>query len=316
MPTAAELRNALQETIGRAVVGQQQVVDGLFLAVLVGGHVLLEGVPGTAKTLMARCLAASLDARFTRVQFTPDLLPSDIIGTNIFRADSATFEFRQGPIFTDTLLADEVNRAPAKTQAALLEAMEERQVTSDGRRMPLGQRFLVVATQNPIEYEGTYPLPEAQLDRFLLKLEVSPPAGDAEAEMLRRFDRGFDPRDLERAGVAAVIDLAGLEAARAEVHAVQVSDAIVGYIGQLVTATRMSPDLTLGASPRGSIALLLGGKAMAALRGRDYVVPEDVKDICIPALRHRLMRRPEAEIQGVTEVAAVERAINRVPVPR
>ncbi len=200
MPTAAELRNALQETIGRAVVGQQQVVDGLFLAVLVGGHVLLEGVPGTAKTLMARCLAASLDARFTRVQFTPDLLPSDIIGTNIFRADSASFEFRPGPIFTDTLLADEVNRAPAKTQAALLEAMEERQVTSDGRRMPLGERFLVVATQNPIEYEGTYPLPEAQLDRFLLKLEVSPPAGDAEAEMLRRFDRGFDPRDLDAGG--------------------------------------------------------------------------------------------------------------------
>jgi MoxR-like ATPase len=316
MATAAALRNALQEAIGRAVVGQQQVIDGLFLAVLVGGHVLLEGVPGTAKTLMARCLAATLDARFSRVQFTPDLLPSDIIGTNVYRADSASFEFRPGPIFTDTLLADEINRAPAKTQAALLEAMEERQVTSDGRRMPLGGRFLVVATQNPIEYEGTYPLPEAQLDRFLLKLEVTVPPGDAEAEMLRRFDRGFDPHDLERAGVTVVIDQAALEAARREVAAVTVSEAIVAYIGQLIGATRMSPDLALGASPRGAIALLLGGKAMAALRGRAYVTPEDVKDICVPALRHRLIRRPEAEIQGVTEVGAVERAVSRVPVPR
>jgi MoxR-like ATPase len=316
MPSAAELRSRLQETIGRAVVGQQQVVDGLLLAVLVGGHVLLEGVPGTAKTLMARCLAACLDARFTRVQFTPDLLPSDIVGTSVYRAQSGTFEFRPGPIFTDTLLADEINRAPAKTQAALLEAMEERQVTSDGTRRPLGGRFLVVATQNPIEYEGTYPLPEAQLDRFLLKLEVGVPAADAEAEMLRRFDSGFDPHDLQRAGIGVVIDDPGLAAARAEVRAVQVSDAVVGYIGQIVAATRMSPDLTLGASPRGAIALLKGGKAMAALRGRGYVLPEDVKDICIPALRHRLIRRPEAEIQGITEVAAVERAVNRVPVPR
>ncbi len=316
MATAAELRNALQETIGRAVVGQQQVIDGLFLAVLAGGHVLLEGVPGTAKTLMARCLAAVLDARFTRVQFTPDLLPSDIIGTSVYRAGSASFEFRHGPIFTDTLLADEINRAPAKTQAALLEAMEERQVTSDGKRMPLGARFLVIATQNPIEYEGTYPLPEAQLDRFLLKLEVPLPPGNAEAEMLRRFDRGFDPHDLERAGIRVVIDGERLEAARAEVAAVQVSDAVLAYIGQLVTATRTSPDLAMGASPRGSISLLLCGKALAAVRGRGYVLPDDVKDACVPALRHRLIRRPEAEIQGVTEVAAVERAINRVPVPR
>ncbi len=316
MPIAAELRNTLQETIGRAVVGQQQIIDGLFLAVLVGGHVLLEGVPGTAKTLMARCLAACLDARFTRVQFTPDLLPSDIIGTNVYRASSGSFEFRPGPIFTDTLLADEINRAPAKTQAALLEAMEERQVTSDGRRMPLGGRFLVVATQNPVEYEGTYPLPEAQLDRFFLKLEVTVPPAGAEMEMLRRFDRGFDPHDLESAGVGTVVDAPGLAAAQAEVGAVQVSDAVLGYIGQLVGATRASPDLSLGASPRGAIALLLGSKGMAALRGRTYVVPEDVKDISTAALRHRLIRRPEAEIQGIGEVAAVERAVGRVPVPR
>jgi len=316
MPAAADLRTSLQATIGRAVVGQQQVIDGLLLAVLTGGHVLLEGVPGTAKTLMARCLAASMDARFTRIQFTPDLLPSDIIGTSVYRPDSGSFEFRPGPIFTDTLLADEINRAPAKTQAALLEAMEERQVTSDGRTMPLGGRFLVVATQNPVEYEGTYPLPEAQLDRFFLKLEVPIPPPPAEAEMLRRFDRGFDPHDLAAAGIAPVVSEAALVAARAEIAAVAVSDAIVGYIGQIVAATRTSPDLTLGASPRGAIALLQGGKAMAALRARDYVVPEDVKDICVPALRHRLMRRPEAEIQGVSEVSAVERAVNRVPIPR
>jgi MoxR-like ATPase len=316
MPAAVDLRSSFQETIGRAVVGQQQVIDGLLLAVLTGGHVLLEGVPGTAKTLMARCLAAAMDARFTRIQFTPDLLPSDIIGTNVYRPDRGSFEFRPGPIFTDTLLADEINRAPAKTQAALLEAMEECQVTSDGRRMPLGKRFLVVATQNPVEYEGTYPLPEAQLDRFFLKLEVPIPPGDAEAEMLRRFDRGFDPHNLDAAGIFPVVTEAALDAARREIAAVTVSDAIVAYIGQIVTATRSSPELALGASPRGSIALLRGGKAMATLRGRDYVAPEDVKDICIPTLRHRLMRRPEAEILGISEVSAVERAVNRVPVPR
>ncbi len=316
MPAAADLRTSLQETIGRAVVGQQPVIDGLLLAVLTGGHVLLEGVPGTAKTLMARCLAAAMDARFTRVQFTPDLLPSDIIGTSVYRPDSGSFEFRPGPIFTDTLLADEINRAPAKTQAALLEAMEERQVTSDGQRRPLGRRFLVVATQNPVEYEGTYPLPEAQLDRFFLKLEVPIPPGSAEAEMLRRFDHGFDPHDLAAAGIAPVVTEASLDAARSEIAAITVSDAIVAYIGQIVAATRTSPDLALGASPRGAIALLLGGKAMAALRGRDFVAPEDVKDICIPALRHRLIRRPEAEIQGIGEASAVERAVNRVPIPR
>ena len=198
---AADLRRAFHEAIGRAVVGQQQIIDGLLLTVLVGGHVLLEGVPGTAKTLMARCTAAAMDARFTRVQFTPDLLPSDIIGTSVWRADRAQFEFRPGPIFTDTLLADEINRAPAKTQAALLEAMEERQVTSDGETRPLGDRFMVVATQNPVEYEGTYPLPEAQLDRFFFKLGVDTPDQPTEAAMLRRIDAGFDPHDLKAAGI-------------------------------------------------------------------------------------------------------------------
>jgi MoxR-like ATPase len=257
-----------------------------------------------------------LDARFTRIQFTPDLLPSDIVGTSVYRPDSGTFEFRQGPIFTDTLLADEINRAPAKTQSALLEAMEERQVTSDGESRALGDRFLVVATQNPVEYEGTYPLPEAQLDRFFFKLEVNVPEPATEMMMLRRVDSGFNAHDLTAAGVTAIIDAAALAKVRAEVGAVRVSDEVLGYISAIVTATRTSPDLSLGASPRGSIALLLAGKAMAAIQGRDYVVPDDVKDICIPALRHRMIRRPEAEIQGVSEVAAVQRAVGRVPVPR
>ncbi len=314
--SAAELRAAFHGAVGRAVVGQQQAVDGLLLTILVAGHVLLEGVPGTAKTLMARSAAAALDAQFTRLQFTPDLLPSDIIGTSIWRADRAEFEFRKGPIFTDTLLADEINRAPAKTQAALLEAMEERQVTSDGVTRPLGPRFMVVATQNPVEYEGTYPLPEAQLDRFFLKLFVDTPDRAAEAAILRRIDAGFEAHDLGAAGVVPVVDAAALVQARAEVAAARISDEVIGYITAIVAATRSSPDLSLGASPRGAIALLRGAKAMACLQGRDFVIPEDVKDVCVPALRHRLVRRPEAELQGVDEVAAVQRALARVPVPR
>ena len=314
--TTADLRDAFHGAVGRAVVGQRQAIDGLLLTILVGGHVLIEGVPGTAKTLMARCAAAAIDARFIRLQFTPDLLPSDIIGTSVWRADSAQFEFRAGPIFTDTLLADEVNRAPAKTQAALLEAMEERQVTSDGTTRPLGDRFMVVATQNPVEYEGTYPLPEAQLDRFFFKIAVDTPDQQTEAAMLRRIDAGFDPHDLVAAGISPVIDAAALAAARAEVLSVRVTDEVVAYITAIVAATRTSPDVSLGASPRGAIALLRGGKAMAAIQGRDFVIPEDIKDICLPALRHRLVRRPEAELQGVDEVGAVQRALSRVAVPR
>lgn len=300
----------------RAVVGHSDVVDGLLVALLVGGHVLLEGVPGTAKTLLARALAAATEARFRRVQFTPDLLPSDVLGTTVWRADAGRFEFREGPIFTDILLADEINRAPARTQAALLEAMEERQVTTDGVPRPLGDRFMVVATQNPVEFEGTYPLPEAQLDRFLLKLEVKVTDATAEAELLRRVDAGFDALDLRAAGVEVAVDPGGVAAARDEVRRVAVSPAIVAYITHLAAATRSAPELSLGVSPRGSIALLRAAKALAACRGRDFVVPDDVKELAVPVLRHRLLRRPEAEVAGIGEVAAVERIVARVAIPR
>lgn len=316
MTKTAELHTTMRQALGKAIVGQESVLEGLFLALMVGGHVLLEGVPGTAKTLMARTLAATMDAQFRRVQFTPDLLPSDIIGTNVYRADSGNFEFRSGPIFTDLLLADEINRAPAKTQSALLEAMEERQVTSDGVRHSLSDRFLVVATQNPVEMNGTYPLPEAQLDRFFLKLDVGTPSPSDEAALLRRVHEGFDPRHLDAAGVDVVANAKTVMEAQVEVQSTTVSDPIISYITAICSTTRVSPDLLLGASPRGAISLLQGSKALARLRGRDYVVPDDVKDLTIPTLRHRMIRRPEAEIQGVSEVAAVQRAVGRVPVPR
>ncbi|MET3987681.1 MoxR family ATPase [Streptomyces sp. PvR034] len=307
---------ALRTEIGKAVVGQDAAVTGLVVALLCRGHVLLEGVPGVAKTLLVRALAASLDIGTKRVQFTPDLMPSDITGSLVYDARTAEFSFQEGPVFTNLLLADEINRTPPKTQASLLEAMEERQVSVDGTPRPLPDPFLVAATQNPVEYEGTYPLPEAQLDRFLLKLTVPLPSRTDEIDVLARHAAGFDPRDLDAAGVRPVAGPADLEAARRAVAATTVSPEITGYVVDICRATRESPSLTLGVSPRGATALLSTARAWAWLTGRDYVTPDDVKALALPTLRHRVQLRPEAEMEGVTADAVITAILSHVPVPR
>jgi MoxR-like ATPase len=305
---------AVRTEIAKAVVGQDQVVTGLLIALVAGGHVLLEGVPGVAKTLLARSLAAALNLSARRVQFTPDLMPGDVTGSLVYDARTAEFEFREGPVFTNILLADEINRTPPKTQAALLEAMEERQVTVEGLPRVLPDPFLVAATQNPVEYEGTYPLPEAQLDRFLLKLVVQPPARDAEIELLTRHAGGFDPRDLSAVRpVASVVDLAE---ARKAVSLVRVSPEVAGYIVDLCRATRQSPSLRLGVSPRGATALLATSRTWAWFAGRGYVTPDDVKAVARPTLRHRMQLRPESELEGVTPEGVLDGVLSAVPVPR
>ncbi|MFE1609387.1 AAA family ATPase [Streptomyces albidoflavus] len=316
---AAEARAALEAVraeIGKAVVGQDPVVTGLVIALLCRGHVLLEGVPGVAKTLLVRALAAAVELETKRVQFTPDLMPSDITGSLVLDARTSEFSFQPGPVFTNLLLADEINRTPPKTQASLLEAMEERQVTVDGTARHLPEPFLVAATQNPVEYEGTYPLPEAQLDRFLLKLNVSLPPRDDEIALLSRHARGFDPRDLSAAGLHPVAGPAQLDAARSAVAGISVSPEIAAYIVDVCRATRDSPSLSLGASPRGATALLSTARAWAWLTGRDYVIPDDVKALALPTLRHRVQLRPEAEMEGVTPNAVLTPLLARVPVPR
>ncbi|MFD7628489.1 AAA family ATPase [Streptomyces sp. NPDC059851] len=307
---------AIRTEIGKAVVGQDPAVTGLVVALLCRGHVLLEGVPGVAKTLLVRALAASLDLDTKRVQFTPDLMPSDVTGSLVYDARTSEFSFQNGPVFTNLLLADEINRTPPKTQAALLEAMEERQVTVDGTPRRLPDPFLVAATMNPVEYEGTYPLPEAQLDRFLLKLNVPLPSREDEIGVLTRHAAGFNPRDLRAAGIRPVAGAAELEAARDAVAAVAVSPEIAGYVVDVCRATRESPSLTLGVSPRGATALLAASRAWAWLTGRDYVTPDDVKALALPTLRHRVQLRPEAEMEGVTADAVLTAILSHVPVPR
>jgi MoxR-like ATPase len=305
---------AVRAEVGKAVVGQDQLVTGLLIALVADGHVLLEGVPGVAKTLLARTLAATLSLSAKRVQFTPDLMPGDVTGSLVYDARTAEFEFREGPLFTNIFLADEINRTPPKTQAALLEAMEERQVSVEGMPRPLPSPFLVAATQNPVEYEGTYPLPEAQVDRFLLKLFVSVPDRNAEIELLIRHAAGFNPRDL-----SAVRPVAGpeeLAAARKAAAQVRVSPEITGYIVDLCRATRQSPSVRLGVSPRGATALLAASRAWAWLAGREYVIPDDVKALARPALRHRIQLRPEAELEGVTPEGVLDGLLSAVPVPR
>jgi len=307
---------ALRDEVAKVVVGQEGTLSGLFTALLVGGHVLLEGVPGVAQTLLVKATAAALDLDFKRVQFTPDLMPSDLTGQTIYVQRDSSFRFRQGPVFTNLLLADEINRTPPKTQAALLEAMEERQVTVEGEAQPLPRPFLVVATQNPIEYEGTYPLPEAQLDRFLFKLVVPYPSAEQELDVLARHDEGLDPHDLAAAGVKAVANARDLAAAGEEVDAIRVDDAVRAYIVSIARATRESPSIVLGVSPRGATMLLHAAKAWAWLAGRDFVTPDEVKAVAKPALRHRIQLRPEIELEGGTTDGVLDGILATVAVPR
>ncbi|SJM51960.1 MoxR-like ATPases [Actinomycetales bacterium JB111] len=313
---ARERLGALRAEVGKAVVGQDGAVTGLLIGLVAGGHVLLEGVPGVAKTLLARTLSTALSLDFGRVQFTPDLMPGDITGSLIYDAHSAEFSFRPGPVFTNLLLADEINRTPPKTQSALLEAMEERQVTTDGEARALPDPFMVIATQNPVEHEGTYPLPEAQLDRFLLKLVLDLPGRDDEIEVLRRHSLAFDPRNLTSAGVTPVAGPADLSVARREVSRVEVAPEVLGYVVDLVRATRTSPSLSLGVSPRGATALLAAARGWAWLTGRTYVTPDDVKALALPALRHRVALHAEAELEGVTSVGVLTGLLGEVQVPR
>ncbi|MCR1786542.1 MoxR family ATPase [Nocardioides carbamazepini] len=308
---------AVRQEVAKAVVGQDAAVSGLLVALLCGGHVLMEGVPGTAKTLLVRTLAQSLDVRTRRVQFTPDLMPGDITGSLVIdSAGGGELSFREGPIFTNLLLADEINRTPPKTQSALLEAMEEGQVSADGVTRPLPRPFLVAATQNPVEFEGTYPLPEAQLDRFLLKVMLPVPPREDEITILTRHADGFDPRDVAGAGVRPVAGAADLEAGQAAVKKVQVSPEVASYIVDIARATRQSPSLSLGVSPRGATALLRAARAWAWLSGRDFVTPDDVKALAQASLAHRLGVRPEAELEGVDVSQVLTSAIASVPVPR
>ncbi|WP_243063554.1 MoxR family ATPase [Humibacter sp. RRB41] len=301
--------------VAKAVVGQDGAVTGLLVTLLTGGHALLEGVPGVAKTLLVRALSAALTLDTKRVQFTPDLMPGDITGSVVYDARSAEFVFRNGPVFTNILLADEINRTPPKTQAALLEAMEERQVSADGETIALPDPFLVAATQNPIEYEGTYTLPEAQLDRFLLKIVLDVPDRDAEFEMLRRHSEGFDPRALQKAGVHPVLDSAGILRARDEVRAVGARPDLLAYIVDLARATRQSPSVRLGVSPRGATALLAAAKAYAWLGGYDAITPDHVQAMAHPAWRHRLQLQPEAELEGVSADGILRSVLQQVQVP-
>ncbi|BAT52249.1 ATPase associated with various cellular activities [Nostoc sp. NIES-3756] len=306
----------LSEKLNRIIVGQSQLIQQLLIALLSGGHVILEGVPGTGKTLLVKVLAQLIQAEFRRVQLTPDVLPSDITGTNIFDLNSRNFTLKKGPVFTEVLLADEINRTPPKTQAALLEAMEEMQVTLDGESLPLPDLFWVIATQNPLEFEGTYPLPEAQLDRFLFKLVVDYPDQAAEKQMLLNRQAGFAARRLDINNLQPIATVTDILQARQAVKSIKVSDAIIDYLLALVRASRQYPDLALGASPRAAGSWLQTSQAVAWLAGRDFVTPDDVKALASPLLRHRLILKPEAMLDGLQMDAVITAVVNQVPVPR
>ena len=311
-PVVEHIRTEMRKVI----VGQDALLEQILVALFADGHALIEGVPGTGKTLAVKALARILGAGFNRIQFTPDLMPADVTGTNVFNISTSAFTLRQGPIFTDVLLADEINRTPPKTQAALLEAMEERQATIAGERPPLSPLFTVLATQNPIEYEGTYPLPEAQLDRFLLKIVIDYPTEGEELEVIRLWQTGFSARRLDAVDLVPLEDPAAIGRCRMEVRQVRVEEGIGRYVVAIVRKTRQAPNIAWGASPRASVSLLMCAKALAAMRGRDFVTPDDVKEIALPVLRHRLVLRSEAEIEGVTPDQAIRGLVAQVEVPR
>ncbi len=307
---------ALRSEISKAVVGQDSAVTGLIISLIAGGHTLLEGVPGVAKTLLVRTLATALDLKMTRIQFTPDLMPADVTGSLVWDSGKSAFEFRRGPVFTNLLLADEINRTPPKTQSSLLEAMEEHQVSVDGQSHRLDDPFMVIATQNPVEYEGTYPLPEAQLDRFLMKITLDLPPRDAEIAVVSKHQHGFNPLALTQAGITAVAGPEEIRAAREHAQRIDVQPAIIEYIVDLVRATRNSPSVRLGVSPRGATALLQASKVWAFLQGRGFVTPDDVKGVAVPVLAHRIGMKAEADLEGLTAQAIVEGILSQVPVPR
>ncbi|HXJ87505.1 MAG TPA: MoxR family ATPase [Candidatus Binatia bacterium] len=315
MKAVPELVQHIRDEMGKVVVGQDELCNQCIIALLCRGHVLVEGVPGIAKTLTVKTLSRLLQLNFQRVQCTSDLMPADIVGTNILNMATSTFQLHQGPVFTDLLLVDEVNRMPPRTQAALLECMEEHQVTIDGKPYLLSPLFTVFATQNPIEFEGTYPLPEAQLDRFLLKLRVTYPAQQDEVQLLANVQNGFESRELDKMNLNPIPpDLLGL--AQREVRALTVQEALFGYIVQVIRRTRDWPSLSLGASPRAAVSLMTVSKAYAAIDGRDYVIPDDVKAAARPVLRHRVILRPEADLEGVTPDQVIEEVLRAVEVPK
>ena len=313
--SAAALAAHVRKEFSKVIVGQSEALSQLLLVVLTGGHALIEGVPGLAKTLAVKCLAHIFQLQFQRVQCTPDLIPADILGGNIFQPGEGTFRLHQGPVFTDLLLVDEINRMPPRTQSALLEAMEELQVTIDGKSYPLSRSFSVFATQNPVEFEGTYPLPEAQLDRFLMKIRIGYPDAAQESEILSRYQGGFEVRELDKMGLEPV-SREILMAAREEVARVRVEPKLFDYIVALVRATRDSAAASLGASPRAAVAMLVASKAFAATEGRDFLIPDDVKSAAPPILRHRLILKPEADLEGISPDQVIAEVVANIAVPK